>query len=116
MTRYPTIRRLLAVGIMTGLALVAATPARAIPALNRYRRFPIPSPSSNPTGITAGPDGNLWFTEIGANKVGRITTAGVITEFPLPARHSGPTGIAAGPDGALWFTEFYGNKIGRITT
>ena len=48
--------------------------------------FLIPtSPNSNPTGITAGPDGNLWFTELTGNNTGRITTAGVITEFPVPA-------------------------------
>ena len=40
-----------------------------------------------------------------ANQIGRITTAGVITEFPIPTAGSGPAGIAAGPDGNLWFTE-----------
>jgi hypothetical protein len=50
------------------------------------------------------------------NKVGRITTAGVITEFPIPTIGSAPFWIAAGPDGNLWFTEFRGNSIGRITT
>ena len=30
------------------------------------------------TGITAGPDGNLWFTEYSGNRIGRITT-GVAT-------------------------------------
>jgi virginiamycin B lyase len=29
--------------------------------------------SSQPWGITAGPDGNLWFTEQVGNKIGRIT-------------------------------------------
>src|ERR1700731_3351423 len=76
--------------------------------------FAIPTANSDPIGITAGPDGALWFAEENiSNKIGRITTAGVITEFSPPtANVSG--GIAAGPDGALWFTEF--NKIGRITT
>src|SRR6266581_2989335 len=46
--------------------------------------FPIPTASSIPIGIAAGPDGNLWFTEGGGNKIGRITTAGAITEFPIP--------------------------------
>ena len=50
----------------------------------------------------------------GGNKIGRITTAGVITEFPV-RRRANPTG-SAGPDGALWFMEYAGNKIGRITT
>jgi len=91
--------------------------------------FPVPSQNSHPWEITAGPDGNLWFTEIGdnlhfpgsdhlieGNKIGRITPQGVVTEFPVPTFDSFPDGIAAGPDGALWFTENVGNKIGRITT
>ena len=77
--------------------------------------FAIPTASSYPTGITAGPDGNLWFTENLANQIGRITPAGVITEFVIPTPNSDPSGIAAGPDGNLWFTEFSGKKIGRIT-
>jgi streptogramin lyase len=42
--------------------------------------FPIPTPNSQPLGITPGPDGALWFTENEGNKIGRITTAGAITE------------------------------------
>ena len=49
------------------------------------------------------------------NQIGRITTAGVVTEFPIPTAGSFPTGIATGPDDNLWFTEELGNKIGRIT-
>ncbi len=67
-------------------------------------------------GITAGPDGNLWFTESQTDKIGRITPAGVITEFSTgmtPAAN--PTGITVGPDGNLWFTTGAG-RIGRITT
>ncbi len=63
---------------------------------------------SNPEGITAGPDGNLWFTE--GNNIGRMTPTGAITEFP-----NGAGAITAGPDGNLWFTEVYSNKIGKIT-
>ena len=67
-------------------------------------------------GITAGPDGNLWFTEYKGAKIGQITTAGVITEFPIPGnRQSQPPSIAAGPDANLWFTMQYNNQVGRIT-
>jgi virginiamycin B lyase len=55
--------------------------------------FPVPTPGSQPAGITTGPDGNLWFTETVANQIGRITTAGVIKEFPTPAAGSQPKGI-----------------------
>ena len=85
--------------------------------------FPI-SISNRANYITAGPDGNLWFTESVGNSIGRITLTGTVSEFPLPVASS-PQGIAAGPDGNLWFTEFGstpapystlgGNNIGRIT-
>ncbi|MGH8556631.1 MAG: hypothetical protein ACRESZ_04040 [Methylococcales bacterium] len=35
-----------------------------------------------PEGITAGPDGNLWFTGSGIDSIGRITTGAVA---PIPA-------------------------------
>ena len=79
--------------------------------------FPIPAFNSNPQGITRGPDGNLWFCEGLAGRIGRITPAGVVTEFSAGLTPGGqPTAIAAGPDGNLWFTEVSGNRIGRITT
>jgi hypothetical protein len=78
--------------------------------------FSIPSAASSPQGIASGADGNLWFTESSAAKIGRVTTAGVITEFPLSNSFASPYGIAAGPDGALWFSESGASKIGRITT
>jgi len=73
-----------------------------------------------PVGITAGPDGNLWFAATDVNMIGRITPAGSFTEFPLPttcgsSNGCGPYAITAGPDGNLWFTEA-ANDIGRITT
>jgi hypothetical protein len=36
-----------------------------------------------PQGITAGPDGNLWFTEVVGNQIGRITTGASCTEDAL---------------------------------
>ena len=76
--------------------------------------YPVPTARSVPAGIAAGPDGNLWFTEADANKIGRITTAGAITEYLIPTPYSDPIGIAAGPDGRVWFTEKIGDKIGAI--
>src|SRR5438552_197610 len=71
---------------------------------------------SGPQRIVSGPDGNLWFTEHGKNKIGRLTTGGSFTEFPIPTPNVFPEGIAAGPDGNLWFSENAGNRIGRVTT
>ena len=50
--------------------------------------------------ITAGPDGNLWFT-VGLD-LDRVTPAGVISQYKVSAYLEG---IAAGPDGNIWFTE-----------
>ncbi len=77
--------------------------------------FPVPTPDSRPRGITAGPDGNVWFTELTGNRIGRITPAGVITEFPISIADSQPLRITAGADGNLWFTQRTGNAIGRLT-
>ena len=81
-----------------------------------FSKYPIPTGNSGTEPITAGPDGNLWFTENLANKIGRITTDGMITEFSIPTNSSHPEGITAAPDGNLWFTEYSGQKIGKITT
>jgi streptogramin lyase len=103
------------------LILFAATQAGA----QTITEYPVPTPASVPVDITAGPDGNLWFTEFtaGVRTIGRVTPGGAITEFPLaPNPANGPFGIAAGPDGNLWFTlspqsDLPGNSaIGRITT
>jgi virginiamycin B lyase len=72
------------------------------------------NPGASAYGLTAGPDGNLWFTDDNLNKIGKITTSGQITEYPLVGG-SGLREIATGPDGDLWFTEHSG-RIGKITT
>ena len=51
-----------------------------------------------PTGITAGPDGALWFAD-DSGSIGRITTAGRITCFGDAAHVGHPDALAAGGDG-----------------
>src|SRR6478735_1002971 len=77
--------------------------------------YTIPTPGSDPRGIAQGPDGNIWFTEYGASKIGIITPDGVITEFATPTPSSYPDGISYG-FGSLWFTEAGNNAIASITT
>jgi len=80
-----------------------------------------PTPAGQIWAIASGPDGNIWYTSLESNAIGRITLQGKVDEFPIPTLHASPYGIAAGPDGNLWFTESQlgapsGNgKIGRIT-
>src|SRR5262245_60259804 len=60
--------------------------------------FPLPDTlTPRPEGITRGPDGNLWFAETLADRIGRITPSGVVTQFSLPFL-SEPAEITAGPD------------------
>src|SRR4051794_26809679 len=62
---------------------------------------------SRPTGIAAGSDGALWFTESASpGRIGRITTDGDVTEYTEGlTQDRAPWMIAAGPDGNMWFTE-----------
>jgi virginiamycin B lyase len=75
--------------------------------------FAIPARESAPYAITAGPDGNVWFTDRSETpRIGRATPQGAVTEVSAP----GATGsIVAGPDGALWFTEPDAGRIGRLS-
>jgi uncharacterized protein (TIGR03437 family) len=79
--------------------------------------LPASEVSGGAFGITAGPDGNLWYTEFyGADKIVRLTTSGVFTVYTVATFvNSGSYGITVGPDGALWFADA-AFKIGRITT
>ncbi len=71
---------------------------------------------SNVQQLASGPDGALWFTDSGLNKIGRMTTGGHVTYYNIPSANGGLSGITAASDGALWFTETAANKIGRIST
>jgi streptogramin lyase len=87
---------------------------RCLPSVT-INEFPIPTAGSGPTGIALGPDGNLWFTEGNAGKIGVINpTTHAFNEFSTPTASSGPASITAGPDGNLWFTERGASKIGVI--
>jgi len=67
------------------------------------------------SSITAGQDGNLYFTEPNANRFGRISTTGEIFEFVLPNPGSKPRTIVTAPDGALWFTEEGIDRVARFS-
>ncbi len=80
----------------------------------------------HPDGITAGPDGALWFTNESTGNtsltgsIGRITTSGSISAYTNSSIGQ-PQAITVGPDGALWY--FNGGTratltatLGRITT
>ncbi len=103
-------RTSIAIAIIAAILGLLGAPAAAAPARGS---------DILPEAITAGPDGNMWFTESGssAKGIGRITPAGDVTEFSVPGFGGVHRwAIAAGSDGNLWFTQaFSKNGIGRIT-
>ena len=67
-----------------------------------------------PIDVTVGPDGALWFLEgiepdlfiDHVHTLGRITTAGAITEYDVPVDYLGyGAALTTGPDGALWIAD-----------
>src|SRR5262249_41466961 len=73
-----------------------------------------PNTPGNLGGIAFDANGNIWFTEIAADKIGVASQAGALLhEFPI-ATGSLAHRIVAGPDGNFWFTESGTNLIGRI--
>jgi virginiamycin B lyase len=98
------------VGLLTCLVALPASGAQALS--GELREYPV---NGGPVDITAGPDGELWFTERDGNQIGRIPATGTITEFPLPTANSGAHDITVSLDNQLWFTEIGTNQIGRLS-
>ena len=77
--------------------------------------FPTGGKETSPKGITVGPDGNIWYTDLDKNRVGRMTLEGEVTDYPLKKGYRQVQGITAGPDGNIWFTETHANTVSRLT-
>ena len=76
--------------------------------------YAMPAPELNADGITAGPDGAVWYTMPAITPSGVSPRRAKMTQFPIPA-NGGPLDIVTGKDGNLWFTEPGDNSIGRMT-
>ncbi len=57
-----------------------------------------------PTSMTVGPEGYLWYTLQDQNEVGMIAPDGAVTRFPVSGPGLHPREIIVGPDNSLWFT------------
>src|ERR1700704_4609792 len=89
---------------------------------NSNRPGIIQNPSSDPLGLTVGPDGNLWFTDAGENlpaspappkQIGRFHLADgslsfdpAADWFPNGEPGSVPVAITKSGDNNLWFANF----------
>ena len=102
-------RRVLSViaGTVAVVLVATAAPADASVTIDE---FGTPFFNGMPTGITVGPDGNVWFTEVqgGGDGLGSITAnrTGVPTfGNDYTAVNGLPVAnVTTGPDGNLWFT------------
>jgi hypothetical protein len=77
---------------------------------SRRHGYLFPDSHVQPRAITAGPDGNLWFTA--DNGIGRITPSGDATVFSSPAQVS--YAVTTGRDGNLWYTDYLNGAIGQV--
>jgi virginiamycin B lyase len=106
------VNRAIAGALAAGLVLTAGA-AVAAP-VGKLKQFKVLTGDSEPRSITAGSDGNVWFTQgtefTNAPAVlARVTPGGAITEF-APTVADGCnvcilTDIAQGPDGILYLTS-----------
>jgi streptogramin lyase len=98
--RSPVAKLLAPLAVLVALLALAGS-AAAAPAVSGI--FPLATEVETNNKITAGPDGNMWFTLDSTTKdVAKITPAGVVEEFELPKVEEVAQGIAVGPDGRLW--------------
>ena len=68
-----------------------------------FTEFKVPTPNASLRGVTVGPDGDLWFTENFANKIGRMAPDGTLLgEYDIPTPASGARCIAAMSNGRLY--------------
>jgi uncharacterized protein (TIGR03437 family) len=101
------------------LAIVLAVSTALLAQQRSFTEYFLPSVPGlpvSPLGLATGSDGNVWFTDYGSSRIGKISTKGEATIFAIPSNPAYPTAITSGPDGNLWFVETLSNKIGRITT
>jgi len=64
-------RRVLAAALCLGL--IAGFILSSTASASAFTECTIPTSTGNPYGITSGPDGNLWFTELAGNKIESLT-------------------------------------------
>src|SRR6476659_781989 len=81
----------------------------------QIKEYEVPTPKSRPHDPARAPDGSLWYTGQGANKLGRLDAkTGEFKEYPLKTPNSGPHGLVADREGNIWFTAIAAGYVGRL--
>lgn len=73
----------------------------------------VPTPDAQPFGVVALDDGTAWFTELGADALGRIDILGRVEEFPVGRAGSFVSMIATTGD-SIWFTLNAAGLVGHV--
>jgi virginiamycin B lyase len=100
--------------LFTVAAALAASPT--VGTLNvQIQEYEVPTPKSRPHDPALAPDGSLWYTGQGANKLGRLDPkTGEFKEYALKTPNSGPHGLVADKDGNIWFTAISAGYVGKL--
>lgn len=74
---------------------------------------------SAPNDLVRDAQGNIWFTELNADSIGRLDpVTGNVQQYPLSPKKSvqtlDPYGITIDPKGMIWFTEATNDHVGRL--
>jgi streptogramin lyase len=103
------------------------------PDTGRFQVYPLPTVSAPdpahkgkqltlpvaPNELLLDRQGQIWFTEMNADALGRLNPAtGELRQYPLSSHHTvqqlNPYGLASDAQGNLWFTESSQNRIGYL--
>jgi streptogramin lyase len=93
----------------------------ADPPVDPWTEFEIPTEDSQPWGLAVDGNGDVWFAESAADKIGRLeldagTGIATFSEYDEDdglSSGSQPWGVVVG-GGAVWFTERAGDRIGKL--
>lgn len=74
---------------------------------------------SNPAFIATGPDGSVYVSDSGNNRVQRFTADGAFLQSiggagSGPGQFQGPTGVGVGPDGTVYVADSGNNRVQRF--
>lgn len=101
----------------TGQFFLYSLPQVTVPdASNPGKSMTLPAA---PNDLVIDAQGNIWFTELNANAIGRLDPhSGTIRQFAITSTKQAapldPYGIAVDSQGIVWFTEATNNRIWRL--
>jgi virginiamycin B lyase len=73
----------------------------------------VPSSGARPFGIASSDSGEVWFTEMTTDSIGRIDILGRVAEFAAGVEHGTPSMIASSGE-SVWFTLNAADGVGYI--